>query len=85
MSWRLEWTERAVKDAEGLDRPVKERVVAALERLAATGQGDVRRLHGQKTEWRLRVGDRRVRFAFDYLGKRLVVLRILPSGRAYRE
>jgi mRNA-degrading endonuclease RelE of RelBE toxin-antitoxin system len=34
-------------------------------------------------EWRLRVGDWRVRFAFDDQQRVIVVLRVLPRGRAY--
>lgn len=85
MSWQLEWTERALKDAERLDRTVRERVVTALERLAETGQGDLKRLGGGEPEWRLRVGDWRVRFTFDYAGKLIRVLRVLPRGSAYRK
>ena len=42
MKWRLEWTERALKDAERLDRPIRERVVVAAEKLAETGQGRIK-------------------------------------------
>jgi hypothetical protein len=48
-----------------LDPPTQERVRQALSRLAATGQGDVRRLQGLEEEYRLRVGDWRVRFRFE--------------------
>jgi mRNA interferase RelE/StbE len=36
-------------------------------------------------EWRLRVGDWRVRFDRDDEARVIVVLRVLPRGRAYRE
>jgi mRNA-degrading endonuclease RelE of RelBE toxin-antitoxin system len=58
-------------------------VVAAIGRLAETGQGDVRRLIGAR-EWRPRVGDVRVLFRFDYEAEMITVRRILPRGRAYR-
>jgi mRNA interferase RelE/StbE len=45
---------------------------------------DVRRLQG-KEEWRLRVGDWRVRFTRRPADKLIVVLRVLPRGRAYRD
>ena len=60
------------------------RILDALAQLADTGQGDVTRLQGVADEWRLRVGDWRVRFRFDYATRMLVVLRILPRGQAYR-
>lgn len=62
MSYRLEWKPRALKDAEKLDRMATERVLAALERLAETGHGDVTKLTDmQPPEYRLRVGDWRIR------------------------
>lgn len=45
-----------------LDREIARRVKQAVERLATTGAGDVKRLQGIKPpEFRLRVGDYRVR------------------------
>lgn len=82
--WRVEFAPRARKDLLRLDRPVQRRIVEALDRLAAGERlsGDVRRLAGS-TEYRLRVGDWRVRFELD--GDRLLitVVRVLPRGRAY--
>lgn len=48
------------------------------------GRGDYRRLVGLP-EWRLRVGEWRVRFAVDAASSAVVILRILPRGRAYRD
>lgn len=82
--WRVEFTPSARKDLRRLDRPVQQRIVDALDRLAAGERlsGDIRRLAGS-TEYRLRVGDWRVRFELD--GDRLLitVVRVLPRGRAY--
>ena len=82
--WRVEFTPSARKDLRRLDRPVQQRIVDALDRLAAGERlsGDIRRLAGS-TEYRLRVGDWRVRFELD--GDRLLitVIRVLPRGRAY--
>lgn len=82
--WRVEFTPRARKDLLRLDRQVQKRIVDALDRLAAGERlsGDIRRLAGS-TEYRLRVGDWRVRFELD--GDRLLItiVRILPRGRAY--
>jgi mRNA-degrading endonuclease RelE of RelBE toxin-antitoxin system len=68
MGWRWELTHRALKDLERLDRLVRNRIIAALDRLvdelAAGAQlSNVKRLVGtDEAEWRLRVGDYRVRF-----------------------
>jgi mRNA-degrading endonuclease RelE of RelBE toxin-antitoxin system len=49
--------------------------------VAAPREGDIRKLN--TVEWRLRVGDWRVRFSFDDENQVIVVLRVLPRGRAY--
>ena len=57
----------------------------ALDRLAETGHV-VTRLQGiEPPEWRLRVGEWRVRFRYDYQRRTIEVLRVLPRGRAYRD
>ena len=84
MSWRAEWTQRAVKDVARLDRPMRERIVAAVERFAETGMGDVRRLRGKEQEiYRLRVGEWRVLFARRKT-RVILVLRVRPRASAYQ-
>lgn len=68
-----------------LDHQTRTRVIEALERLAVTNRGDVKKLQGAGNEWRLRVGEYRVRFLRDERTKTLEVLRVLPRGRAYRD
>lgn len=84
MNWRLVFADRARRDLRRLDRSVAARILVALERLAAEGSGDVMHLT-ESPDLRLRVGDWRVRFQFDYVEQQVLVLRILPRGRAYRE
>lgn len=84
MSWTVTLTGSARRDIRRLDSPVAARILEALERLATTGQGDIQRLRGTPDEWRLRVGDWRVRFRYDTATQTLAVLRILPRGEAYR-
>ena len=84
MTWTVVLTASAQRDLRRLDRPVATHVLDAVTRLAETGQGDVTRLQGVSDEWRLRVGDWRVRFCYDYPARTLEVLRILPRGQAYR-
>jgi len=45
----------------------------------------VRALTGSPGEFRLRVGDWRVRYELDIEAELLIVLRVLPRGRAYRD
>jgi mRNA interferase RelE/StbE len=79
------FTPRARRDLRRLDRPVQRRIIGALDRLVGDPPaGDVVKLAGSDDEWRLRVGDWRVRFTRD--DEQLVqVLRVLPRGRAYRD
>lgn len=85
MSFRLEYTASARRDLKRLDRGVAERVIQALERLATTDRGDVVRLADMHPpEYRLRVGDWRVRFQRNDSTRTLTVLHVLPRGTAYR-
>jgi mRNA interferase RelE/StbE len=82
-AWSIRFESRAEKDLGRLDPPVARRVIAALDRLLARDASvDVRRLTGSD-EWRLRVGDWRVRVRLDFETTTIVVVRILPRGRAY--
>ncbi|MGI8944913.1 MAG: type II toxin-antitoxin system RelE family toxin [Thermoleophilaceae bacterium] len=84
--WRVELTRPAQRDLRRLDPQVERRVRAALRRLHADPRaGDVRKLTGPSGQWRLRVGDWRVRFTRDESKKVISVLRVLPRGGAYRD
>lgn len=80
---QIEWTEIALADMARLDKGIARRVKASVERLAENGVGDVRKLQGiHPAEYRLRVGDYRVRFGIA--GHTLQVLRVLNRREAYR-
>lgn len=84
--YEVELTRRAERDLRRLDPQVRRRVVAALDGLRAEpARGDVRRLKGADDEWRLRVGDWRVRFRRDPARGLVEIVRVLPRGRAYRD
>ena len=79
----VEWTEASLEDMAALDKGIARRVKQAVERFAATGAGSVKKLHGiDPLEYRLRVGDYRVRFELD--GKIIRVLRVRNRREAYR-
>ena len=84
MPW-ITFTTRARQELRQLDRQTASRIVAALERFAEIRHGDVRKLQGRAGEMRLRVGDWRVLFEYGDDGETVVVLRVLPRGRAYRD
>jgi mRNA interferase RelE/StbE len=66
-----------------LDKGLARRVKQAVERFADSGAGDVKKLQGiQPAEYRLRVGDYRVRFNLE--GDTIRVLRVRNRREAYR-
>jgi mRNA-degrading endonuclease RelE of RelBE toxin-antitoxin system len=85
LSLEVRWLPRARRDLKHLDPPAQRRVIDAMDHLASTGEGDVVRLVGlSPPEYRLRVGDWRVRFVREDKERLLHVLRVLPRGKAYR-
>lgn len=81
--WSVEFEPRADKDLERLDPPVKQRVLAAIDRVVDDpGGAALRKLKG-RAESRLRVGDWRVIVELDIAARTIVIERILPRGRAY--
>lgn len=84
--WRIELTRAAQRDLRRLDPPIRQRINDALVALAQDplASAALRKLTGNQQS-RLRVGDWRVRLTLDTQAKFLVVMRILPRGRAYRD
>jgi mRNA interferase RelE/StbE len=82
--WSIEVKPRADRDIGRLDRQVRDRVLAAIDKLVADPDhaSGVRKLTG-RSESRLRVGDWRVIFEIDHGRRTVVVDRVLPRGRAY--
>jgi mRNA interferase RelE/StbE len=79
---RIEWTEIALRVLAALDKGVARRIKQAVDRFAETGVGDVKKLQGvNPPEYRLRVGDFRVRFYQD--SETVHVLRVRNRRDAY--
>jgi mRNA interferase RelE/StbE len=79
----IEWAETALQDMAALDKGIAHRVKQAVERFARSGAGNIKKLQGiDPPEYRLRVGDYRVRF--DLNGETIRVLRVLNRREAYR-
>jgi mRNA interferase RelE/StbE len=80
--WTVQFANSARRDLRRLDAPVRNRILAAVESLAADPfHGDVKRLVGiDPPEWRFRVGDWRIRFTRDADTRTLEALRVLPRG-----
>jgi mRNA interferase RelE/StbE len=82
--WRVVVDHRARKDLRRIDPPTRARILSAIERLAQGAElaGDIKRLRGSG-DYRLRVGDWRIRFERHDRQLTIVVVRVLPRGRAY--
>jgi mRNA-degrading endonuclease RelE of RelBE toxin-antitoxin system len=66
---------QAERDFARLPSRMRQRVVSALDRyLEDQRTGDIKKLTGAGDEWRLRVGDVRVRFRYSEDGRTLIVL-----------
>ena len=66
-----------------LDNSVARRVKQSIERFAQAGTGNVKKLQGiDAPEYRLRVGDWRVRFQLD--AETIRILRVRNRSAAYR-
>lgn len=85
MTWQVIVAPRAQKDLDAPDPPIARRVSDALERLAESQRGRLKRLQGTDEELRLRVGDWRVRLMLDYQQRAIYVLRIRHRREAYRQ
>lgn len=79
----LEWSEFSLEDIATLDKGIARRIQRAVERFAETETGNIKRLQGiDPPEYRLRIGDWRVRFVLS--GGTVLVMRVLNRREAYR-
>jgi mRNA interferase RelE/StbE len=77
------WNDQAKAQLRAIDQPTALRVLRSLARYLATGEGDVKRLQGiEPPEFRLRVGDYRVRFHEH--GRFLRITAVKHRSEAYR-
>jgi mRNA interferase RelE/StbE len=83
MSKKIVWSDRAKVNLRAIEQATALRILHALARVLATGEGDVKRLHDiEPPEFRLRVGDYRVRFR-DF-GDSIEILSVKHRREAYR-
>jgi mRNA-degrading endonuclease RelE of RelBE toxin-antitoxin system len=83
MARKVEWTEGARADVRRIDRETAMRILGGLARFLFTEEGDVRLLRDSAPkEYRLRVGDYRVRF--HDLGDSLQILSVRHRREVYR-
>ena len=82
MKYDVQLKPGAVKDIRCLPTRIQSRVLAKIEAMSTDLKGDVKRLTGFTSEYRLRVGDCRVLFEIE--GKSIVVYRVRHRREAYR-
>jgi mRNA-degrading endonuclease RelE of RelBE toxin-antitoxin system len=83
MGRRIIWSDQAKSQLRAIDQGTAVRILHALARLIASGEGDVKRLQDiEPPEFRPRVGDYRVRF--HDLGDSIEVLAVKHRRDAYR-
>ena len=80
----VEWSPAAARDLRRLDHLTVRRVRRAVTTFAETGHGDLSKLRGRESEWRLRVGAWRVLLTFVESGQTTRVERVLHRREAYR-
>jgi len=83
MQKKIEWTPAARANLRRIHRETALRILEGLARFLLTEEGDVKVLQGtEPKEYRLRVGDYRIRF-YD-LGNTIQILSVRHRREAYR-
>ncbi len=83
MSKKIVWSDRAKANLRAIDQVTALRILHAFARLLATGEGDVKRLQDiEPPEFRLRVGDYRLRFRD--VDNSIEILSVKHRREAYR-
>lgn len=77
---KIEYSKRAVKSINSMDRQTKQRIKTAIEKLT---MGDIKTLKGSQNSYRLRVGNWRI--IFSYPSNDMVLIeKIEPRGGVYK-
>lgn len=76
---KIEYEKEAAKHISKMDKPTKQRLKVAIEKLPS---GDVVKLQGLMNDYRLRVGDLRVLFSVQ--DDIITIKDVLPRGQAYK-
>lgn len=80
MSWQIlkvDFSPDAQRDLRALDQGLRVRILKGVNRYAETGAGHIKRLQGLP-DFRLRVGDYRIRFIVE--GNEVLIMLILRVG-----
>jgi len=84
MNWKIQLSRRAIKDIKNLDEPIKIRVWESIINMLKHPESvDIKKLKGKSREYRLRVGDWRVRFQVDYTQKTYLITHVKHRRDTY--
>lgn len=84
MSYQVEFTSAAARQLRKLPRPVRDRVLDAIEDLADEPRpSGATKLVGEATAWRIRVGDYRVIYDINNRGLTVTVVRAAHRREVY--
>ena len=85
MTYRIEISRRAAKAVTSLDKPLRRKILAAIEALSGNPRpGGCRKLAGQEA-WRIRVGDYRVIYEIHDQVLLVLVIGIGHCREIYRQ
>ncbi len=85
MNWHIQWSRNAIKDMQKFDKPLKNRIWDSLNSMAKQPQlSDIKILKGKTGEYRLRVGDWRVRFHVDFINRTYLITHVKHRRDIYR-
>lgn len=85
MTYRVELTSAAARQVRKLTRPVRDRVLTAIEALAEEPRPrGSRKLAGEETAWRIRIGDHRVLYDVVDEVVTVTVVRVGHRREVYR-
>lgn len=81
--YKVVYSKESQKYLNKLDKKTKERLENAVADYITEGTGDVKKLQGRKSEYRLRVG--KYRIIFEIKGATMMIIRIKSRGDVYKE
>ena len=77
---QIEYSKEAVKHIKSLDKSTRYRIKKAIEKLP---DGDIKKLKGFDSDYRLRVGNYRI--LYHKMDNIIIIKDVLPRGQAYKK
>ncbi len=84
MKWVIQLTKTASKTLSKFEQHDQKHMIESLRQMKNDPLSmDIKKIESSKNEWRLRVGNKRIRFTIDFKQRTITVLQILPRDKAY--